>query len=52
MSRFGSTVVPGILEEPFGGRRGRMSTTFDVLAVSTGVVVIGSRSRSCLWCYS
>jgi uncharacterized membrane protein len=40
MSRFGSTVVAGILEEPFGGRRGRMSTTFDVLAVSTGVVVI------------
>jgi uncharacterized membrane protein YqiK len=29
-----------MLEERFGGRRGRMSTTLFVLAVSTGAVVI------------
>ena len=40
MSGSGLTIVAGMLEERFGGRRGRMSTAFDVLAVSSGVVVI------------
>jgi hypothetical protein len=39
MSGSGLTVVAGMLEERFGGRRG-MSATFVSLAVGTGVVVI------------
>jgi hypothetical protein len=39
MGGSGLTVVAGMLEERFGGRRGTMSTHF-VLAVSTNVVVI------------